>query len=340
MMMLEEIHTMNQARSGMKTNWQPWLPGFLLFTAHAVAFAQASPAGAGAAYPVKSVRLIVPASPGGGLDIMARMLGQSLYAVWGQAVVVDNRPGAGVMLGVEVASKAAPDGYTALVVNANLASNAVMQHKPTIVNDLTAVTLLATLPNVLSVPASSPAKTAGEFIALAKASKQTFGTAGAGTLGHVFAEMLKLSTGADMIHVPYKGGGPVMAALTGAQISAAVVSVASTVPHVKAGRVRMLAVTGTKRAHIAPDIPTFAETVPGLILDGWIGLLAPKGTPRTVMAALSASVHKVLTDATLRQRLGDQGYDVQTSTAEDLDKVMRTDLAKYAKAIREANIRE
>jgi len=291
-------------------------------------------------YPTKSVRVIVPASPGGGLDIMARMLGQGLFPAWGQAVVVDNRPGAGVMLGVEVAAKAAPDGYTALVVNANLASNAVMQQKLAIVNELSAVTLLATLPNALSVPASSPAKTTSEFIALAKSSKLTFGTAGAGTLGHVFAEMLKPAVGADMIHVPYKGGGPVMAALTGAQVNSAVVSVASTVPHMKSGRVRMLAVTGTKRAGVAPEIPTFSETVPGLALDGWIGLLVPKGTPRAVMAALNASVHKVINDAGMRQRLADQGYDVQSSTAEEFDKVIRADLAKYAKVIREANIRE
>jgi tripartite-type tricarboxylate transporter receptor subunit TctC len=291
-------------------------------------------------YPTKSVRVIVPASPGGGLDIMARMLGQGLFPLWGQAVVVDNRPGAGVMLGVEVAAKAAPDGYTALVVNANLASNAVMQQKPAIVNELSAVTLLATLPNALSVPASSPAKTTSEFIALAKSSKLTFGTAGAGTLGHVFAEMLKLAVGADMIHVPYKGGGPVMAALTGAQVNSAVVSVASTVPHMKSGRVRMLAVTGTKRAGVAPEIPTFSETVPGLALDGWIGLLVPKGTPRAVMTTLNASVHKVVNDASMRQRLADQGYDAQSSTPEEFDKVIRADLAKYAKVIREANIRE
>lgn len=291
-------------------------------------------------YPTKSVRVIVPASPGGGLDIMARMLGQSLFTSWGQAVVVDNRPGAGVMLGVEVAAKAAPDGYTALVVNANLASNAVMMQKLNVVGDLSAVTMLATLPNALSVPASSPAKTTSEFIALAKSSKLTFGSAGTGTLGHIFAEMLKLNAGADMIHVPYKGGGPVMAALTGAQVNAGVVSVASTVPHMKAGRVRMLAVTGTKRANVAPEIPTFAETVPGLILDGWIGLLVPRGTPRPVMSALGSSVQKVMGDATLRQRLADQGYDVQTSTAEEFDKVIRADLAKYAKVIREANIRE
>ncbi len=311
-------------------------PGLLAVVVMAVVPASA----AAQAFPTKSVRVIVPASPGGGLDIMARMLGQSLFSVWGHAVVVDNRPGAGVMLGVEVAAKAAPDGYTALVVNANLASNAVMQQKLGVVNDLSAVTMLATLPNALSVPASSPAKTTKEFIALAKTSKLTFGTAGAGTLGHVFAEMLKLAVGADMIHVPYKGGGPVMAALTGAQVNSGVVSVASTVPHMKAGRVRMLAVTGTKRAGVAPEIPTFAETVPGLVLDGWIGLLVPKGTSRATMAALSTSVHKVINDAGMRQRLADQGYDVQSSTPEEFDKLIRTDLAKYAKVIREANIRE
>jgi tripartite-type tricarboxylate transporter receptor subunit TctC len=300
----------------------------------------ASCAAAAQPFPNKPVRVIVPASPGGGLDIMARTIGQPLYALWGQPVVVDNRPGAGVMLGVEVAAKAAPDGYTALVVNANLPSNAVMQNKLAMVGELTPVSMLATLPNALSVPAASPAKTTREFIALAKTSSLTFGTAGAGTLGHVFAEMFKRAVGADMIHVPYKGGGPVMAALTGAQVQSAVVSVASTVPHVKAGRVRMIAVTGSKRAGVAPEIPTFAEAVPGLILDGWIGMLVPKGTLPAVMAALNSSLHKVLNDATTRQRLTDQGYDVQASTPQELDKVIRADLAMYAKVMREANIRE
>ncbi len=291
-------------------------------------------------YPAKPVRLIVPASPGGGLDIMARVLGQALYPLWGQAVVVDNRPGAGVMLGVEVAAKAAPDGHTALVVNANLASNAVLMQKLSVVNELTAVSMLATLPNALSVPGTSPAKTTSEFITLAKSSRLNFGTGGTGTLGHVFGEMLKLAIGSDMVHVPYKGGGPVMAALTGAQLNAAVVSVASIVPHMKVGRVRLLAVTGKKRANVAPDVPTFAETLPGMVLDGWIGILVPKGTPRAAMAALNASVHQALNDPVTRQRLADQGYDVQSSTPEELDKMIRADLAMYAKVIREANIRE
>ena len=305
-----------------------------------LAAAQSTTTGAGQTFPNKPVRLIVPASPGGGLDIMARMLGQAMFPAWGQAVVVDNRPGAGVMLGVEVAAKAAPDGYTVLVVNANLASNAVMQQKTGVVNELSAVSMLATLPNALSVPAASPAKTTSEFIALAKTAKLTFGTAGTGTLGHVFGEMLKLAVGADMVHVPYKGGGPVMAALIGAQVNAAVVSVASTVPHLKAGRVRLLAVTGKKRANVAPDIPTFAETVPGLELDGWIGLLVPRGTPRAVVATLNASAHKVIETADMRQRLAVQGYDVQTSTPEEFSALIRAELAKYAKVIREANIRE
>jgi tripartite-type tricarboxylate transporter receptor subunit TctC len=305
-----------------------------------VAAAQVPSTGSGQAFPAKSVRLIVPASPGGGLDIMARMLSQALFPVWGQAVVVDNRPGAGVMLGVEVAAKAAADGYTVLVVNANLASNAVMQQKLAVVNDLAAVTMLATLPNALSVPASSPAKTTSEFITLAKSSKLTFGTAGAGTLGHVFGEMLKLASGTDMVHVPYKGGGPVMAALIGAQVNTAVVSVASTVPHMKAGRVRILAVTGSKRAGVVPEVPTFSESIPGLVLDGWIGLLAPKGTPRAIVATLNASAHKVIETADMRQRLAVQGYDVQTSTPGEFGALIRAELVKYARVIREANIRE
>lgn len=291
-------------------------------------------------FPSKSVRVIVPASPGGGLDLMARTIGQPLFTLWGQAVVVDNRPGAGVMVGVDVAAKATPDGYTVLVVNANLASNAVMQQKVGVVNELAPVSLLATLPNALSVPASSPAKTTAEFIMLAKSSKLTFATAGNGTLGHVFAEMLKLAIRSDMVHVPYKGGGPVMAALTGAQVNAGIVSVASTVPHMKAGRVRMLAVTSATRASIAPDIPTFVETVPGLVLEGWIGLLVPKATPTPVVNSLNTAIRTVLAEMATRQRLVEQGYEVQSSTPVELDKRVRADLSKYAKVIREANVRD
>ena len=193
------------------------------------------------AYPGKSVRIIVPAAPSGGLDIMARVVGQPLAVMWGHPVVVDNRPGAGVMLGTEIASRATPDGYTMLMVNANLAPNAILHDKLPVVKGLTAIIKIADLPNALSVPAQLPVHSMEELIALAKSSPLTYGSAGHGTVGNILAEMLKLATGTNITHVPYKGGGPVMVAVTGGQVSFGIVSLASTMAHAKAGRVRILA---------------------------------------------------------------------------------------------------
>ena len=291
------------------------------------------------AYPTKSVRLIVPASPSGGLDIMARVVGQPLSAMWGQSVVVDNRPGAGVMLGTEMASKAAPDGYTMLMINANLAPNAILHDKLSVVKNLTAVIKIADLPNALSVPASLPVGSMKELVALAKSSRLTYASAGHGTVGNILAEMLKLAIGADITHVPYKGGGPVMVAVTGGQVSIGIVSLASTMAHMKAGRVKILGVSSSKRSRLAPDIPTIAETVKGVELESWVGLLAPAGTPAPVLRTVNAAVLKSIAMPDVQQRLVDQGYDVQGSTPEAFGRLIEADIAKYSKVIREAGIR-
>ena len=291
------------------------------------------------AYPAKSVRLIVPAAPSGGLDIMARVVGQPLSAMWGQPVVVDNRPGAGIMLGTEMASKAAPDGYTIIVLNANLAPNAILHDKLAVVKGLAGVIKIADLPNALSVPASLPVSSMKELVALAKSSRLTYGSAGHGTVGNICAEMLKLAIGADITHVPYKGGGPVMVALTGGQVSMGIVSLASTMSHMKAGRVRILGVSSGKRSRLAPEIPTIGESVPGVELESWVGLLAPAGTPAQVIRTVNASVLKAIALPEVQQRLRDQGYDVQGSTPEEFGRLIQSDIAKYSKVIREAGIR-
>ena len=294
--------------------------------------------GAAGDYPQKPVRLVVPAAPGGGLDIMGRLMAQDLYSQWHQTVVADNRPGAGVMIGTELVSKAPPDGYTALVVNANLASNAILQNKLDVVKHLSGVGLVATLPNALSVAPVLPAHTMKEFIAYAKAKPLTFGTAGIGVLGHLCGEMLKLSTGIDMVHVPYKGGGPVMAALAAGEVNVGIVSLASSVPHMKSGRVRILGVTGLKRSPSAPDIPAIAETVPGFDMDGWIGFLMPAGTPRPVIAAFNAALQKSIAREDMRQKLASQGFDAQGGTPQAFDALIRNDVTKYTKIITKAHI--
>lgn len=290
-------------------------------------------------YPTKSVRIIVPASPAGGLDIMARTVGQPLAVMWGQPVVVDNRPGAGIMLGTEMASKATPDGYTLIVLNANLAPNVVLYDKHPVVKGLTGVIKIADLPNALSVPASLPVNSMKELIALAKSSQLTYGSAGHGTVGNILAEMLKLATHVDITHVPYKGGGPVMVAVTGGQVSIGIVSLASTMGPMKAGRVKILGVSSAKRSRLAPEIPAIAETFPGVELESWVGLMVPAGTPPAIIRTLNAAVLKAIAMPEVQQRLVAQGYDVQGSTPEAFNKLIQSDLATYSRVIREAKIR-
>ena len=297
------------------------------------------PAAVAQGYPTKAVRIIVPASPAGGLDIMARTVGQPLAALWAQPVVVDNRPGAGVMLGTEMASKAVPDGYTMLMINANLAPNAILHDKLSVVKGLTAVIKIADLPNALSVPASLPANSIKELVALAKSSRLTYSSAGHGTVGNICAEMLKIATGSDITHVPYKGGNPAMTALVGGQVSMGIVSLASTMAYAKSGRVKILAVSSGQRSRLAPEIPTIAETVKGVELESWVGLLVPAGTPTTVVRTVNAAVLRAIALPDVQQRLLAEGYDVQGSTPEAFNKLIQSDLAKYSKVIREAGIK-
>jgi len=297
------------------------------------------PAAVAQGYPTKSVRVIVPASPGGGLDIMARVVGQPLSVMWGQSVVVDNRPGAGVMLGTEMASKAAADGYTMLIVNANLAPNAVLHGKLSVIKNLSAIILIADLPNAMSVPASVPVSSVKELLALARSSKLTYGTAGHGTVGNILGEMFKMASGTDIVHVPYKGGGPVMVALAGGQVSMGIVSLASTMAHAKAGRVKILAVGSSQRSRLAPDIPTISETVKGVHLESWVGLLAPAGTTQPIIKQVNAAVLKAIAMPDVQQRLVGEGYDIRGGSADEFGKLIQSDINTYSKVIREANIR-
>ena len=290
-------------------------------------------------YPTKPVRIIVPAAPSGGLDIMARVVGQPLSGLWGQPVVVENRPGAGVMLGTELVSKAAPDGYTLLVINANLAPNAVLHDKLSVVKNLAPVIKIADLPNALAVPSASPASSMKDLVGLVKTTKMSYSSAGHGTVGNILAEMLKLTIGApNLVHVPYKGGNPAMTALVGGEVSMGIVSLASTMAYAKSGRVKILAVSSTKRSRLAPDIPTIGETVKGVALESWVGLLTPAGTPAAVIRTVNAAVLKVIAVPDNQQRLVAQGYDVQGGSPEEFAALIQSDLKTYARVIREARI--
>jgi tripartite-type tricarboxylate transporter receptor subunit TctC len=290
-------------------------------------------------FPVKSVRLIVPAAPGGGLDIMARAVGQDLSVLWGQSVVVDNRPGAGIMIGTETVARATPDGYTLLMVNSNLAPNLILQHKLAVGKQLTGIAKIADLPTALAISLKLPAKSVKELIALAKTTQLAYSTAGHGTTSNIAGEMLKLAAKVDITHVPYKGGNPAMTAIISGQVAMGFSSLASVRVHENAGRVRLLAIASGKRSRLAPDVPTLNETVPGVVMETWVGMFAPAGVPPGLLGRINADLLKVLALPETAQRLTGHGYDLQPDSPEGMDRLIRSDLKTFAKVIRDANIR-
>lgn len=290
-------------------------------------------------FPVKSVRLIVPAAPGGGLDIMARAVGNDLSVLWGQSVVVDNRPGAGIMIGTETVARATPDGYTLLMVNSNLAPNLILQHKLAVGKQLTGVAKIADLPTALAISLKLPAKSVKELIALAKTTQLAYSTAGHGTTSNIAGEMLKLAAKIDITHVPYKGGNPAMTAIISGQVAMGFSSLASVRVHEKAGRVRLLAIASGKRSRLAPDVSTLNETVPGVVMETWVGMFAPAGVPPGILGKINADLLKVLALPETAQRLTGHGYDLQPDSPEGMNRLIRSDLTTFAKVIRDANIR-
>ena len=293
-------------------------------------------------FPTKPVRLIVPFAPGGGTDIMARTLGQKLSEMWGQQVIVDNRAGGGTIIGTEMTVKSPPDGYTIMLANIALALNPGLHAKLPYdaVKDLAPVILLASQPSAVAVTASLPVNSVKDLIALARTKKLNFASSGNGGVGHIAGEMFRNAIGADMVHIPYKGGGPAAVDVIGGQVPIAFVSLPTVMSHMKSGKLKVLAVTDSKRPAAAPDIPTVSETLPGFQVDNWIGMLAPAATRRSLIAQLNADVTKAIRLKETQERLASQGFDVQGSTPEQFGKVIQSDIAKYTKVIRAAGIRE
>jgi tripartite-type tricarboxylate transporter receptor subunit TctC len=308
----------------------------------AVALAAAFPAAA-QTYPVKPVRLIVPFAPGGSTDIMGRILGLKLTEAWGQQVVVDNRAGAGTIIGTEIAVNSPPDGYTLLLANIALALNpglhSTMPFDP--MKQLAPVTLIATQATALAAAPNVPAKSVKELIALAKSKSDglTFGSSGTGGVGHIAGEMFGSATGARFVHVPYKGGGPAAVDLMAGQISTAFISLPSVMSYYKAGRLKVLAVTDSKRSAAAPEIPTIGESVPGFAVNNWIGLLVPAKTPKALVAKIHADVVKAVRAPDAKEKLSAQGFDIQAASGQAFAKMIATDIARYTQVIRKAGIR-
>src|SRR5258706_5629650 len=296
-------------------------------------------------YPAKPIRMIVAYLPGGGTDIVGRMLAQKLSESLGQSVVVENRGGASGNIGTELAARAAPDGYTMLM--GNVAPNAInvslfkdLPFDP--VADFAPVSLVASTPNILVVHPSTPARTVKEVIALASANPGTlnFASAGVGSSSHLAGELFRILAGADIVHVPYKGAGPAMVDVLSGQVQLYFATMPAAMPHVKAGKLAPVAVTSARRSPALPDLPTVAESgVPGDEASTWDGVLAPAHTPSAVVARLHGDIAKILGDAALHPRLADQGFDLARSCPEEFVHDIKSEILKWGKVIRDAGIR-
>ena len=294
-------------------------------------------------YPTRPIRLVVPFAPGGGTDISARIVAEGMSQSLGQTLVIDNRPGAGSVLGCEIVANSAPDGYTLLLGNISMAFNAALYKKLPFdtLRDFIPVTLVTDQPNILVAHPSLPAKTFKEFVALARSQpgKLTYGSAGLGAGTHLAMEMLMMSQKIDLVHVPYKGTGPALTAILGNQISSFFSTFASALPHVKAGRLRGYAVTSLKRAPTLPEVPTVAESgVPGYEYSTWYGLLVPARTPRAVVDKLNQVTVAVLKNPDYTRRLEVQGMDAIPSTAAHYASYLKSETDKWTKVVRAAKI--
>ena len=291
-------------------------------------------------YPVKAIRFIVPFAPGGGVDLIGRTLSQKLTELWGQPVDVDNRSGGGGNIGTDMVAKAPPDGYTLLMgYVGNLAINPFLFKDLTYdaLKDFAPVTLAATAPNMLVAHPSVAAGSVKELVALAKAKKTAlnYASAGNGTVGHMVAELFKIETGTQIVHIPYKGNGAAITDVLAGQVQIMFSAPAAVIAHVRAGKLRALAVASAKRESAMADVATFAETgYPAVEAQAWYGVLSTAGTPKAVIAKLNTEIVRIMQSLEVKDRLATQGYNVITGTPEQFREVMRTDLAKWQKVVK------
>src|SRR5262245_8966363 len=304
--------------------------------ASGVALAQGS-------YPTRPVRIVVPSPPGGGTDIVARVLAQHFSQAFGQQFFVENKPGAGNMIGIETVARSPGDGYTLLMVASTLALNSVLYKKVPYdpVRDFAPITLAATAPNVLIVHPALPADSLKSLIALAKRTpgRLDYGTPGIGTSPHMCMELLKSMAGIDLQHVPYRGTAAAVAHVISGQIAAMFANALTAKPQIDAGRVRALAVSGPKRLEALPKVPSVAEAgVPNYEAMQWYGLLAPAATPPETIARLHAEATKALQTDEMKEKLSAEGAEPVGSTPSEFGSLIRNELAKWAKVARAANI--
>ncbi len=286
----------------------------------------------------------MPYPPGGGTDVIARIVQQRMSEALGQTMVIENRGGAGGAIGTEAAAKSAPDGYTFLFTLSSHTINPLLYKlNYDVERDFTPVTLIVSVPQLIAANPSSPLKSMRDVVAAARQhpGKLHYASVGAGTPSHIAGELLKLKAGVDIVHVPYKGGGPAVADTLGGQVWLCFATMPAAISHVRAGKLTGLAVTTLKRNPGAPEIPTVAETlsIPDYEVDSWYAMFAPAGTPHAIVARMQETMGRVIRMPDVRQKLLEQGGDTVGSTPEALDKVVKGELKKWAALIRDAKIR-
>ncbi len=308
------------------------LTGIAAFFVAGCAFAQA--------YPTQPITLIIPYPPGGSADMLARPMLPALQKKLGQTVVLDYKAGAGGTIASSALARAKPDGHTILMVLAAHAINDSLY--PSLPyntrKDFAPVSLVATLPLLVAAPLSSPFNTIPELIAYAQANpdKLTYASAGNGNTSHLAVEMFKTDTNTKILHIPYKGSGPAVVAMLGGEVSMMFDSISTSYPQVKAGKLKGIAVTGAKRSSILPDVPTVSESVPGFVVDGWYGILAPAGTPTAIVDQLSKALAEVANEEKVRKQLNESGYEIVGSTPEAFGKHIDTELVRWGKAVKDS----
>jgi tripartite-type tricarboxylate transporter receptor subunit TctC len=316
---------------------------FLYLAAGAAALPDASRIARAQAYPSRPVRLVLTTTPGGPADIVARLMGQWLSERLGQPFVIENRPGAGSNIGTEAVVRAPADGYTLLLVAAGNASNATLYDKLNFnfIRDIAPVASLIRGPFVMVVNPSFPAKTVPEFIAHAKANpgKINFASGGIGYASHLSGELFKMMTGVNMVHVPYRGQAPAMTDLLGGQVQVMFDSVVSSLSHIRAGKLRPLAVTTSTRSEALPDIPTLGDFLPGYEASIWFGVGAPRNTPSEIVGRLNKQINAGLADPKIKARLAEQGGTVLPGSPADFGKLIADETEKWGKVVKFAGIR-
>lgn len=321
----------------MYKQWARCVFGLLLAFAASASFGQSD-------YPTRFVRFIVPYAPGGSSDVLARTLGHKLAESLGQSFTVDNRPGAGSMIGTDVAAKAAPDGYTIILSDMphtiNPSIHARVPYDP--VKDFAPITLVGVSPMFLFANPSFEARSLGDFIALAKPQpgRIAIASGGTGATTHLAAELLQSRAGIRLTHVPYKGAGPAIADVVAGQVPVTFTSMATAAPHVKGGRLRILGVTSMKRLAAFPDVPTFEESgVPGMAIEHWWGVMAPAGTPRPIVGKLHAAIVQAVNTPDLRARFSELAVEPRTNTPEEFQALLESDRKRWADVVRNAGIK-